>query len=402
MSSKSLEQLRLADLYIEKRLSPEEEESLLRHLQNDKAFCEFFKKNVAMDACLKLADLAIANDSPRQAQVRLDDRTLDELACLSRQEPNILTREEPCCVGIDRALSANGRKDQADANVSDTAVSAPLVPDTAAVSPIPARRRRKSVMLLIAGGSSLASLWLGLALFHFVVSMTGTYFYPEHPYVLALDDALTSDLEVKENTSLLSEEISLIFNEMRLSLTWPLKYFTGAACEAAVPDGMPKLYDFDMVVLQNGTPLEGAQVTLRCSAHPYLVTGVTDKKGVAQLMTEGRYDGAPAGEYKVSVVKQVVSESKYGSTAPINAKKRREWDENRRRESRTVHSYVNAKYRDFQTTDIEIQIADPGSARLDVGGPVNDVFLLPDKNAKMDEMEAAVSPPLCMTVRPAI
>ena len=72
------------------------------------------------------------------------------------------------------------------------------------------------------------------------------------------------------------------------------------------PAGMPKLYPVSITVLQEGTPLAGATVTL-VSETPELARwgpmGVTDANGVAIMRTNGRYEGAPLGTFKIVVSK---------------------------------------------------------------------------------------------------
>ena len=71
------------------------------------------------------------------------------------------------------------------------------------------------------------------------------------------------------------------------------------------PDGMPDLYKTTIVVTQNGAPLADAALSLQ-SDDPSLkwaVGGKTDANGRAELTTHGDFKGAPAGTYRVGVVK---------------------------------------------------------------------------------------------------
>jgi hypothetical protein len=56
------------------------------------------------------------------------------------------------------------------------------------------------------------------------------------------------------------------------------------------------------VVLANGKPLVAAQVTFECAQPSLSATGVTDEQGNFRLGTLQDGDGAPAGEYRVTVV----------------------------------------------------------------------------------------------------
>ena len=63
------------------------------------------------------------------------------------------------------------------------------------------------------------------------------------------------------------------------------------------PDGMPDLYKTTIVVTQNGA-LQSDDPSLK-----WAVGGKTDANGRAELTTHGDFKGAPAGTYRVGVVK---------------------------------------------------------------------------------------------------
>jgi len=74
------------------------------------------------------------------------------------------------------------------------------------------------------------------------------------------------------------------------------------------PEGMPKLYPSVRIkVVQEGTPLEDAYVSLRPEdkSLTWGIGGKTDAQGIAQLWTHGKYKGAYAGTFKVVVTKTV-------------------------------------------------------------------------------------------------
>ena len=80
--------------------------------------------------------------------------------------------------------------------------------------------------------------------------------------------------------------------------------FSGCGGEQ-LPPGMPKLYPATLTVMQDGKPLAGARVTMM-NTDPEVnwpTGGTTDNNGVIRLMTMGRYNGAPAGTYRVYVSK---------------------------------------------------------------------------------------------------
>ena len=72
-----------------------------------------------------------------------------------------------------------------------------------------------------------------------------------------------------------------------------------------LPPGMPKLYSATITVTQDGAPLVGAEVII-LNVDPsvsWSAGGTTDENGTLKLRTMGRYNGAPAGRYKVAVRK---------------------------------------------------------------------------------------------------
>jgi hypothetical protein len=91
----------------------------------------------------------------------------------------------------------------------------------------------------------------------------------------------------------------------RLLIAFLLLCFVAGCGGERLPPGMPKLYPAAITVTQDGKPLEGANIVLFNidSDAKWSAGGVTDQDGVLKLRTMGRYAGAPAGTYKVSVSK---------------------------------------------------------------------------------------------------
>ena len=77
-------------------------------------------------------------------------------------------------------------------------------------------------------------------------------------------------------------------------------------CSEPKPDGMPPLYSVTLQFHQEGTSLDEASIRLFPQFDcPWIVGGGTNVKGEAKLQTHGKYDGVPAGRYKISVNKFV-------------------------------------------------------------------------------------------------
>jgi len=76
-----------------------------------------------------------------------------------------------------------------------------------------------------------------------------------------------------------------------------------------LPEGMPKLTAVELTIMQDGTALEGAIVSLLpldSDNSRWNAGGVTDKNGKAKIRTLSQYDGVAAGKYQVTVVKTYV------------------------------------------------------------------------------------------------
>lgn len=83
-----------------------------------------------------------------------------------------------------------------------------------------------------------------------------------------------------------------------------LTVFVGCKKEQR-PEGLPDLYPLTIKIIQDGKPLEGANVTLitdDSALQRWPCGGNTNAEGIAKLNTYG-FDGAPAGQFRVTVSK---------------------------------------------------------------------------------------------------
>jgi hypothetical protein len=75
-------------------------------------------------------------------------------------------------------------------------------------------------------------------------------------------------------------------------------------CGEPKPDGLPKLQPVSLSFIQEGQPCENASVHLNpVDENPWAVGGTADSTGTVVFRTHGKYSGAPAGKYKVTVSK---------------------------------------------------------------------------------------------------
>lgn len=95
---------------------------------------------------------------------------------------------------------------------------------------------------------------------------------------------------------------TLIFSALTLAML-----LTGCG-DKKRPDGLPKLYPCEILVKQDGTPLAGATVMLLSEdgSVTWTVAGGTNDSGVAKIFTHGDFAGAPLGQYKVTITKNVI------------------------------------------------------------------------------------------------
>ena len=121
----------------------------------------------------------------------------------------------------------------------------------------------------------------------------------------------------------------------------------------ARPPGFPKLYPVSLNVAQEGVPLADAAISLRISDNSmtWSIGGRTDEQGVVVLWTHGKFRGAPAGTFKVTVDK-VVNE---GEKEMLEAADREDVVAVNRIQVNS-YSFVKDEYTAVETTPIEIEI----------------------------------------------
>ena len=100
--------------------------------------------------------------------------------------------------------------------------------------------------------------------------------------------------------------------------------------------------------------------------------GVTDETGTANMLTNGRYPGAPQGTYKVLVSKVVRGESRLGPPPPEDSPAYHQWAERSANETISEYHIVDPQYNDVQKTphEIEVKAKGPNAVTIDVGKPV--------------------------------
>jgi len=140
----------------------------------------------------------------------------------------------------------------------------------------------------------------------------------------------------------------------RLLLISLLLLVTCAGCFGGPqkPAGLPELHPLTLTLTQDGQPLADAIVSLKSldNANIWAVGGTSDTQGAVKVMTAGDFPGAPAGQYKVTVIK---------TETEVNGK------------IKTDYSVIDQKLISSTTTLLEVDVT-PGknTATLDVGKAV--------------------------------
>lgn len=171
-----------------------------------------------------------------------------------------------------------------------------------------------------------------------------------------------------------------------------LLLFAWAGCrKQEIPDGIPPLFPFEVVITQEGTPLADAVVIMFSDTVPYMISGRTDAEGKAVMVTQD-HSGVPEGEFKVSVSKEVPTPSKFGEFPPDGQAEAdgnaelaavqavEQWNKDRKNEYRPTHSYVHQKYLLKETTDLIVDTTGIKTITFDVGPAVDDLSFPEDSS----------------------
>ena len=120
---------------------------------------------------------------------------------------------------------------------------------------------------------------------------------------------------------------------------------------------MPKLYPATVTVMQDGRPLEGAEIVLINTdpAVNWSAGGVTDKNGIVKLRTMGQYEGAPLGKYKVGVRKVEVPDIALPLDIPSDPEELREYQRLAREIAENTFFLVEEKF-SIGRTQLEVEI----------------------------------------------
>ena len=163
-------------------------------------------------------------------------------------------------------------------------------------------------------------------------------------------------------------------------------------CGEPRPEGMPELYPATITVMQDGSPLPGAAVTLLpqdTALARWPAGGITDSSGKVAVHTYSTYAGAPAGTFKVTVSK-TTTEGDPRPTHPganATAEQLRAYDRAMKTGKFEVFQVVAAEHRMANTTKLSIDVTSsgPNEFTLDVGPAVKEKEVNASASARSTE-----------------
>ncbi|QDT66709.1 carboxypeptidase-like regulatory domain-containing protein [Calycomorphotria hydatis] len=84
--------------------------------------------------------------------------------------------------------------------------------------------------------------------------------------------------------------------------------FVGCGSGPGLPDDLPLLYRCEVKVTYHGEPLKDATITMIPAEGKWVGVGTTNASGTALMRTQGRHEGVPSGDYRVTVHKSEASQ----------------------------------------------------------------------------------------------
>lgn len=148
--------------------------------------------------------------------------------------------------------------------------------------------------------------------------------------------------------------------------------FALVGCTEKRPDGMPDLHPISVTLTQDGQPLAEASVLLLSddeSLTRWGVGGSTDQNGVATIRTYGKYPGAPAGEYRVIVMKT--------ETETDPATQNKNWTPKFPGDGEKVYHLVDQQYSNPNSSPLKVTIEKGGNKTVsfEIGKPIRQEYV---------------------------
>lgn len=138
------------------------------------------------------------------------------------------------------------------------------------------------------------------------------------------------------------------------------------------PDGFPKIYPSSITVSDDNGPLSDIKISLFAKEGncPWPIGGTTNASGKADLVTYGKFKGAPAGEFIVVLAKSEIEDAHLmpkgndDGIVEVNTQKPQ-------KTSFRVFSLIDPKYSDKATSPLTMKIEQRGANEtFKLGKPV--------------------------------
>lgn len=153
---------------------------------------------------------------------------------------------------------------------------------------------------------------------------------------------------------------------------------TGCQTKVPTPPDMPRLSNCKITITQENVPLDNATVSLvnaeSNGTGKWGAGGKTNASGEVEIYTNGFYQGAPAGKYKIVITKTEIEPSRNPPPPSPESPDYENWIKKYGNEIRPVYSLVEKKFTLADTTPLEIEIQDGKSisTTLDIGKKVKE------------------------------
>ena len=103
--------------------------------------------------------------------------------------------------------------------------------------------------------------------------------------------------------------------ELQLCCILTVMVFPLIGCGEKLPSDLPALVPCEIIVTQEGKPLEGAVVRLQPTDNSeWTAMGRTDSSGKMSVFTRDKYKGAVPGKYKVIISKSEIGAGQEGKS----------------------------------------------------------------------------------------
>ena len=149
-----------------------------------------------------------------------------------------------------------------------------------------------------------------------------------------------------------------------------------------LPDGMPKLTPAALTFTVDGKGLADANITMiPDDGGRWTAVGKTDKSGVAEMKTDGKYKGAAPGSYKIIVsAPDEIDDGEYGPPPTDDPAALDAWNRKVEGVQFKRTAVVSQEFGDVEATPLTLTVADAKVAEtFDLGASVREEVEVEEK-----------------------